>query len=97
MDNNTTERQCFMMTVSDDPTVAFELVEMINRLGYVIQKMSLTTVGSGIARLVVDLNMPDVLLPPLVMALKHHPQVQELKIENEFDQLKIRVTAIDEE
>lgn len=97
MDINTPERQCLIMTVSDEPAVSFELIEMINKLGYVIQKMSLTAIGGGIARLVVDINMPDVLLPGLVMALKHHPQVQEFKHENEFDQLKTMVKAIDEE
>lgn len=97
MNLNAMERQCLIMTVSDDPAVSFELIEVIKRLGYGIQKMSLTAIGGGNAQLVVNIDLPNVLLPGLVMTLKHHPRVQEVKIENEFDQFKTRITAIDEE
>ncbi|MES2277929.1 MAG: hypothetical protein V4592_18015 [Bacteroidota bacterium] len=77
--------------------MSFELVEMIRGWGYAIQKMTLTALGGGKAILKVFIEMDESLLPAFLSVLKQHPLVQELKHENEFDQLRTMVKAFDEE
>lgn len=91
------ERQCFRMTVGEDTVISFELVEVVKGLGFTIQKMSLHSIGGNKAHLAIEIDVSQVLLPGLIMALKHHPRVLEFKHESEFDQLKELVKAIDEE
>lgn len=59
--------------------------------------MSLTNIGGNKAYLVFEIDMPDMLLPGVVMAIKHYPGVFEFKHENELDQSKELVKTIDEE